>query len=149
MLKRWLYYSKVRKSPPFGLLVVPIAICLVFVPYLAKKHPLLNVIVIVALGIIFVFLSIYGIYGAFITGRYIQKHDFQLWKKSKSSKLRERREAAKEIHATCMRTPHLEKHVRYFNKLAFVLFLIWTLIFVGVYLFAVFSDVETWGIVNH
>jgi hypothetical protein len=95
---------------------------------------------IVSFIVVFVPIGLYGIYGSFIVDRYVQKHDFQLWKKSKSASLKDRREAWKAIQAMCMRTPCLEKHMRYADRLAFTLLSIWTLIFLGVLLYIIFSD---------
>lgn len=141
MFKRNLYYSDGKKMPPFWVFIAPIAISLVVGIPLITRHPVPIAILLVSFGIILVAILLYALYGAFITGRYVQKHDFHLWKKSKSPSLRDRREASKEIRSLASQIPYLEKHVKYANKVAFILLAIWTLIFLGIFSFIIFSDI--------
>lgn len=139
MFKRNLYYSDGKKVPPFWIFILPIAISLVFGFPLVKRYPVLLAILLVSFVITFIPILLYALYGAFITNRYVQKHDFHLWKKSKSHSLRDRREASKEIRSLASQIPYIEKHVKYANKVAFILLAIWTLIFLGIFSFIVFS----------
>ena len=138
MFKKKLYYSDGKKAPSFGIFIAPIAISFGCVP-LITKYPVPIAILLVSFVITFIPILLYALYGAFITDRYVQKHDFHLWKKSKNHSLRKRREAEKEINSLVMQTQCLEKHVKYANKVAFILLAIWTLIFLGIFSFIVFS----------
>lgn len=139
MFGRNRHYLDATKTYPFWIFIAPFTIFLVVGIPLVTKYPVPIAILLVSLLIIFVPILLYGLYGAFITGRYVQKHDFQLWKKSKSASLKDRREAEKAINAMCMRTPYLEKHMRYANKVAFIVLTIWTLVFLGIFSFIIFS----------
>jgi len=141
MFKRNLYYSDGKKVPPFWIFILPIAIFIVFGFPLVIRYPVLLAILLVSFVITFVPILLYALYVAFITDRYVQKHDFHLWKKSKSHSLRDRREASKEIRSLASQIPYLEKHVKYANKVAFILLAIWTLIFLGIFSFIIFSDI--------
>ena len=140
MFKRTLYYSDGKKMPPFWLFIAPIVISLVVGIPLVTRYPVPIAILLVSFVIIFISILLYALYGAFITNRYVQKHDFQLWKKSKSSSLRERREASKQINSLIMQTPRLEKSLKRANTVAFMLFVIWTLLFLGIFLFIILSE---------
>ena len=50
----------------------------------------------------------YLLYVALKTERYVQKHDLQLWEKSKSHSFRDRREAGKAMRSMSMQIPCLE-----------------------------------------
>ena len=127
------------KSYPFWIFIAPITIFVAVGFPLIPRYPIPIAVLLVTFSMIFVPLGLYGIYGSFIVGRYVRKHDFQLWKKSKSTSLKAKREAYEAIQAMCMRTPCLGKHLRYSNKLAFTLLSIWTLIFLGVFSFIILS----------
>ena len=140
MFKKYLYYSEGRTvTISFGLLfIVPIAVLSVFfLPLGIEKQPLLIAAACVSLVINSIFTALCASYVGLKADRYVQKHDFHLWKKSKSHSLRDRREAAKAIDS--MQIPYLEKPVKYANKVAFVLLIVWILIFLGVFSFIVFS----------
>ncbi len=141
MFKRNLYYSDGKKVPPFWIFIAPIAIFFVCIPYLAKKNLPLMFAILASLAIILIFASLGFLYVGLRIDRYVQKHDFQLWKKSKSHSFKDRREAGKAMTAMSMRTPCLEKHVRYANKVAFILLTIWTLISLGIFSFMILSAV--------
>ena len=129
------------KTYPFAIFIAPITISLVVGIPLVTEYPVPIATLLVSLIIVFIPILLYGLYGAFITDRYVQKHDFQLWKKAKSPSLKDRREAEEAINALCMRTPCLERRMTYANKLAFTVLTIWTLIFLGVFLFIIFSAI--------
>jgi hypothetical protein len=133
------YSDKRRISISFGLLfIVPIAILSIFfLPFGIEKQPLLIAAACVSLTINSIFAVLYALYVGLKADRYVQKHDFHLWKKSKSHSLRERREAARAIDS--MQIPSLEKSFRYANKIAFFLLVVWTLIFFGVFSFIIFT----------
>ena len=139
MFKRNRYYSDGTRTPPFGLFIIPVAIFLVCLPYLANKSPLLMFIILASLGIAIILASLYPLYGGFKINHYVQKHNFQLWKKSKNPSLKERMDASKEINSLVMQTPCLEKYLKHGNKIAFILLIIWTLIFLGIFSFIIFS----------
>jgi len=139
MFKTNLYYSDGKKVISFGLFIVPITIFLVFLLPLATKYPALIAILSVSFAITFVLLLLCCLCVGLKTDRYVQKHNFQLWKKSKSHSLKERREAAKAINSMSMQIPYLEKYLKYLNKIAFILFTIWTLIFLAIFSFIIFS----------
>lgn len=140
MCRRNLWHLDDKKPISFTIFVAPIAIFVISIPYLAKKNIPLLFVMIASLGVTLILASL----GLFFVGlkadRYVQKHDFPLWKKSKSHSLKDRMEAGRSINAMCMRTPCLEKRMRYANKLAFTLLAIWTLLFVGIFSFVVFSE---------
>ena len=130
--------------PPFWIFIAPIAMLFLFLlPLRAQNQPIIVAAALVSLAITVILSSLYYIYIGFKTDRYIEKHNFQLWKKSKSSSFRERREAGKTISS--MRIPCLEKHIKYANIIAFILFLIWMLIFLGIFSFIVFSAMSGWS----
>lgn len=140
MFKKKLYYSDRKKiTISFGLLfILPIAVLSVFfLPLGIEKHLILIAAACISLVINSIFTALCALYVGLKADRYVQKHDFQLWKKSKSPSFRERNEAGKAIDS--MQIPSLEKHVKYVNKLAFTLLIVWTLIFLGGFSFIVFS----------
>jgi hypothetical protein len=141
MFKKKLYYSDGKKASPFWIFIAPIAIFLVFGFPLITKYPVPIVILLVSFAITFIIISLYALYTGLKTDRYVQKHDFQLWKKSKSHSLRDRREASKEIRSLSLQVPYLEKYVKYANRIAFILLTIWTLIFLGIFSFIIFSAI--------
>lgn len=129
------------KAYPFWIFIAPIATFVIVGIPLVTRYPVPIAMLTCSFILVFIPIGLHGIYGSFIVNRYVQKHDFQLWKKSKSTSLKDRREAWKAIQAMCVRTPCLEKHMKYANKLAFSLLAIWTLVFVGIFAFIVFSEV--------
>lgn len=139
MYRRNLWHLNDKKTISFAVFIAPIAIFVLSVPYLAKKNLPLMVLMMASLGVALILASLCTFYVGLKADRYVQKHDFQLWKKSKSHSLKDRIEAGRSINAMCMRTPCLEKHMRYANKLAFTLLSIWTLIFLGVFSFIIYS----------
>lgn len=141
MFKRKLYYSDGKKVPPFWIFILPIAIFIVFGFPLVTKYPVLIAIVLISFFITFILLLLCFLYVGLKIDRYIQKHNFHLWKKSKSHSLRDRREASKEIKSLSMQIPSLEKSSKYANKIAFILLIIWTVIFLGIFSFIIFSDI--------
>lgn len=96
-------------------------------------------VILVSLAITIILALLYPLYVGLKTDRYVQKHNFQLWKKSKSHSLKERIEAGKEISAMSIQIPCLEKHVKFANKVAFALLTVWTLIFLGIFSLIIFS----------
>jgi len=137
-----LYYSDGKKVTSFGLFIVPVAILFVFLlPLGIKNHPILVAAAFVSLAITVILSSLGFLYVGLRIDRYVQKHDFQLWKKSKSPSFKDRREAGKAMNAMSMQTPYLEKYVKYANRIAFTLLTIWTLMFLGIFSFIVFSAI--------
>ena len=135
MFKKYLHYSNKRKvAISFGLLfIVPIAVLSVFfLPLGIEKQPLLIAAVCVSLIINSVFTALCALYVGLKADSYVQKHDFKLWKKSKSTSFKERNEAGKAIDS--MQIPCLEKPLKYANISAFILLTIWALIFIVVFL---------------
>jgi hypothetical protein len=141
MLKRILCYSVGKKVPPFWIFILPIAIFLVFGFPLVTKYPVPIAVLLIALFITFVLILLCCLYVGLKTDHYVQKHDFRLWKKSKSHSLKERMEAAKEIKALSMQVPDLERCSYYTNGIAFVLLTIWTIIFLLILSFIIFTGV--------
>jgi hypothetical protein len=138
MFKIGRYYSDGKKYPPFWMFIAPIVVFLICFPYLIKRNPSLTVIILVSFATTLILISLYSLYVAFITNSYVQKHDFHLWKKSKSPSLKERQEAGREIMSLVSQTPYLEKYEKHANKIAFVLLTIWTLIFLGIFSLIIF-----------
>ena len=143
MFKKKLYYSDSKKVSPFWIFILPIAIFLVVGFPLVTKYPVPIAILLVSFAITVILASLYPVYVGLKTDRYVQKHKFSLWKKSKSHSLRDRREASKEIRSLASQIPYLEKHVKYANKVAFILLAIWTLIFLGIFSFIIFSAITS------
>ena len=139
MFKKKLYYSDGKKMPPFWIFIAPIAISLVVGIPLVTRYPVPIAIVLVSFIIAIILSGLCCAYVGFKIDRYVQKHDFHLWKKSKRHSFRDRREASKEIRSLASQIPYLEKHEKYANKVAFILLTVWTLIFLGVFSFIVFS----------
>ena len=139
MFKR-LYYSDGKKAPTFGIFIAPIAISIVIGIPLITKYPVPIAILLVSFVIIFIPILLYALYGAFITDRYLQKHNFHLWKKSKRTSLKDRMEASKEIKSLSMQIPYLEKNKQYADKIIFILFAIWTFIFLVIFSFIIFLE---------
>lgn len=139
MFKRNLYYSDGTKVPPFWIFIAPVILLIVPGFPLVTKHPVPLAILLVSFVITFILIAFYFAYVDFITDRYLQKHDFKLWKRTKKSSHRERRQAAKEIESLSRQIPYLEKHVKYRNKFAFILLSIWTLILFVILVFILFS----------
>jgi hypothetical protein len=139
MFGRNRYYSNGEKAPSFGLFIVPIAVFVVFGFPLITRYPVLVAIPLISFCIAFVLILLCCLYVGVKIDSYVLKHDFQLWKRSKSYSLKERREAGKVIDAITMQTPYLEKYVRYANKLAFISLTIWTIIFLICFSFIIFS----------
>ncbi|OHB58094.1 MAG: hypothetical protein A2Y12_07415 [Planctomycetes bacterium GWF2_42_9] len=131
------HYSDGKRGYPFWIFIVPIIAFVLCFPYLIKGNPGLTVIILIFLFITFIIISLYELYGGFITNHYVQKHNLNLWKKSKSHSLRERQEAGKEINSLVSQIPCLEKHSNLANKIAFRLLTIWTLIFIVISLFII------------
>jgi hypothetical protein len=138
MLKKYRYYSDGTKVPSFWIFIAPIAISFGCVP-LITKYPVPIAIVLVSFGIIFILSGLCCVYVGFKVDRYVQKHDFHLWKKSKMHSYRDRREASKEIRSLASQIPYLEKNKKYADKIIFTLFSIWTLIFLVIFSFIVLS----------
>jgi len=140
MFKNNLYYSDGKKVTSFGLFIAPIAISIVSFPLIAK-YPVLIATILVSLAATIILSSLCFSLMGLKANRYFKKNHFQLWKKSKSRSFWERREAQKEINSMVLQIPYLEKPFRYANKIAFILFVIWTLIFLGIFSFIIFSAV--------
>lgn len=140
MFQRNLYYSDGKKAPSFKLFIVPVVIFLTFLLPSIKKYPALISIVFATFGVTIILSSLCLLYVALKTERYVQKHDLQLWEKSKSHSFKDRREAGKAMRSMSMQIPCLEKSLKYANKIAFALLLIWTLIVFGVSSFIIFSN---------
>ena len=139
MFKRNLYYSDGTKVPPFWIFIAPVILLIVPGFPLVTKHPVPLAILLVSFVITFILIAFYFAYVDFITDRYLQKHDFKLWKRTKKSSHRERRQAAKEIESLSRQIPYLIKNKKRVDKVIFILFVIWTLIFLGIFLFIVFT----------
>lgn len=133
------YHPDGKRAISFKVFIVPIAIFLVCVPYLAKKDMPLMFVILISLAITLIFSSLGLLYVGLKADRYLQKNDFQLWKKSKSPSLKERREAGKAISAIYMQVPCLAKPFKLANNIAFVLLIIWTIVFLGIFSFIIFS----------
>jgi len=127
------------KQYPFWIFIAPIALLIGAGFPLLTRHPVPIAMAMVSLVIVLVPIALHAVYGSFIVDRHVQEHDFQLWKKSKSASLKDRSEAWEAILSMCRRTPYLEKHLRYTDRLAFILLSIWTLIFLGAFLYILLS----------
>jgi len=141
MFRRNLYHPYGKKPISFKVFIVPIAIFLVCVPYLAKKNLPLMFVILISLVVTLIFASLGLLYVGLKAGRYLKKHDFQLWKKSKSHSLRERMEAGRTVSTVYMQLPCLAKPLEFANKIAFVLLTIWTIMFLVIFSFVIFSAV--------
>lgn len=124
----------------FGLFIVPVTILFAFLlPLGAREHPALTAVALVLLAVTVTLSSLCFVYVEFKKGRYAQEHHFLLWKKSKSFSLKDRRAASKEIDSLAMQVPSLERSSKRANRIAFVLFLIWAVVFLAIVLFIMFS----------
>jgi hypothetical protein len=139
MFKKKLYYSDGKKVPPFWVFIAPVAISLVVGIPLVTRYPIPIAIVLGFFIVVIILSGLCYAYVGFKIDRYVQKHDFHLWKKSTRHSYRDRREASKEIRSLVSQIPYLEKHEKYANKVTFILLSIWTLIFLGVFSFILFS----------
>ena len=143
MFEKNLHYSNGKKIEPFWLFIAPMVITFMSFP-LIDKYPVPFAIVLVFL---FATIILSGLC-FFLTGlkanSYLKKHQFKLWKKSKSRSFWERREAQKEIHSMTLQIPQLEKLYKFSNKIAFILLSIWTLIFLVVYSLIICSFIWDW-----
>jgi hypothetical protein len=106
---------------------------------MAEKNPLLAFIAFFSFGITVILVSIYPIYAGIKTDSYVQKNDFQLWKKSKSTSFKDRREAGKAIKAIDMQVPYLAKRTKLAHKIAFILLTIWSISFLCIFLYILIS----------
>jgi len=139
MFERNRYYPDGTKVQSFGIFIAPVAISIVIGIPLVTRYPIPIAILIVSFGITFVLVLLCSWYAGIKANYYIQKHNFQLWKKSKSNSLRDRMEASRELESLSMQIPYLIKNRKCVDKINFILFAIWTLIFLGVFSFIVFS----------
>jgi hypothetical protein len=128
-----------KKTISFKMFVVPIAIFLVSVPYLAKKNLPLMFVILASLAITLILASLGLLYASLKANRYIQKHDFQLWKKIKSHSLKDRMEAGKAMSSIYMQVPCLAKPLELANNIAFVLLTIWTIGFILILSLIIFT----------
>ncbi|MFC1677441.1 hypothetical protein ACFL3G_10325 [Planctomycetota bacterium] len=136
------YFSDGKKVLPFWIFIAPIIISLVVGIPLVTKYPIPITILLVSFVIIIILASLCLLYEGVKIERYVQKHNFQLWKKSKSHLYRDRREASKEMKSLSTQIPHLERYSKYINRIAFTLLTIWTLIFIGIFSFIIFSAIS-------
>jgi hypothetical protein len=143
MFGRNRYYSDGTKVQSFGIFIAPIAISIVIGMPLVTRYPIPIAILIVSFGITFVLVLLCSSYGAIKANYYFQKHNFQLWKKSRSHSLRDRTEAVKELESLSLQIPYLIKKRKFVDHIIFILFAIWTLIFLAVFSFIVFSAVSS------
>jgi len=139
MFKKNRYYSDGTKVQSFGIFIAPIAISIVIGIPLVKKYPVPIVIVLVSFVITIILVSLCSLYVGLKMERYVQKHNFQLWKKLRSHSLRDRTKAARESKSLSLQIPYLIKNKKYADKIIFTLFAIWTLIFLGIFSFIIFS----------
>jgi hypothetical protein len=123
----------------FGIFIVPIAISIVIGIPLVTKYPIPIAILIVSFGITFVLVLLCSSYAGIKANHYFQKHNFQLWKKLRSHSLRDRIEAARELKSLALQIPYLSKNRKCVDKIIFILFIIWTLIFLICFSFIIFS----------
>jgi hypothetical protein len=143
MFRKNLHYLDGKKVESFGLFIAPIVITLMSFP-LIHKYPVPFAIVLVSLGITIILSSLSFLLTSFKANSYLKKYHFQLWKKYRSRSFRERREAQKEINSMVLQIPQLEKPFKYSNNIAYILFVIWTLIFLGIYSLIICSAIWDW-----
>ena len=139
MLSQKYDYSDTTKKFRFGIFIIPIVIsfCCIF---LIKRHPLPIAILLVSFGITIIIISLFISYAGLKINKYIQKNDFQTWKKLHSTSLRERRDAAKTVKIMSSQIPQLEEFKTKGDKIAFTLLMIWTVIFIGIISFIIFKE---------
>ena len=130
-----------KKVISFKIFIAPITVFLVCIPYLAKKNLLLTFIILASLAITLILASLGLMFVSLKADRYIQKHDFQLWKKTKSHSLKDRMEAGKAISSIYTQVPCLAKTSEFANNIAFVLLTSWTVIFLLILSFIIFTGV--------
>jgi len=123
----------------FGIFIAPIAISVVVGIPLVTKYPVPIAVLLASFVITFFLVLLCSLYGGLKANYYIQKHNFQLWKKLKSTSLRDRKEAARELKSLSLQIPYLIKNKKCVDKIIFILFTIWTLIFLVIFSFIVFS----------
>ena len=133
------YRRDKEKAISLKIFIVPIVFFLICVPYMAERKPLLAFIAFFSFGITIILVSIYPVYASLKTDSYVQKHDFQLWKKSKSASFKDRREAGKAIKAMDMQVPCLAKRMKLAHRIAFILLTTWSLVFLCILLFVLIS----------
>lgn len=143
MFRKNLHYSNGKKVESFGLFIVPVVITLMSFP-LIPKYPVPVSIVIVTLAVTIILSSLCFLLMGLKMDSYLKKHNFHLWKKSKSFSLKERTKASKEKDSLVMQIPCLEKLLKIVNKIAFILFVVWTLIFLVIYSLIICSAICDW-----
>ncbi len=141
MCLRNIFLHSGEKVISFKVFIVPIAFFLVSLPYLAKKNLPLTFAIFVSLAITLILASLGLFYVSLKADRYIQKHEFQLWKKTKSHSLKDRMEAGKAISSIYVQVPCLAKTLKFANNIAFVLLVIWTITFLLILSFIVLTGV--------
>lgn len=134
-----LFCSDSKSALPLGIFIVPVLLFLtVGIPFV-PRYPIAITIVLVSFIIVFLITGFCYAYRGFKIDRYVQQHDFPLWKKTKIHSYRERREAAIKIRLLASQTPCLEKSRRHIEKIIFILFSLWTLLFLGCFSFILLS----------
>lgn len=131
--------SGAKKIPSFGFFIVPFLIFLISFPFLFSKNPPFSGLLFASLAIAILVAASPFFYVQLKASRYFQKNNFPLWKKSKSRLLRERIEASELMSNMVTEIPCLKNSFKLVNKIAFAVLIIWTVIFIIVSSFIIFS----------